>query len=137
MSVYVLDANTVSFYLRGHRQVIENIEGALAAGDDLMIAPIAYYEVRRGLLAVRSENRMRKFDSLCKMFSVGQLSNSILDIAANVYVQLRNTGRMVSDADIFIAAFCMQHGFTLITNNVKHFENITGLTIVDWTLPQS
>ena len=133
MSVFVLDANTVSFYLKGNAQLIANIERAVIAGDDLVIAPIAYYEVRRGLLSVGSVRRMRKFDDFCELFSVGQLDNSILDVAADIYAELRPIGRLIDDADIFIAAFCRRHDFTLVTNNVKHFADVVGLKVVDWS----
>jgi len=133
MSVFVLDANTVSFYLKGNAQLIANIERAVIAGDDLVIAPIAYYEVRRGLLSVGSVRRMRKFDDFCELFSVGQLANSILDVAADIYAELRPIGRLIDDADIFIAAFCRRHDFTLVTNNVKHFADVVGLKVVDWS----
>ena len=135
MSVFVLDTNIITFYLKEVRSVIENIENALLAGDELLISPIAYYEVRRGLLAIGSEKRMHKFEQLCRLFPVGQLDNRILDIAANIYAELRNKGRSINDADVFIAAFCRQHNFALVTNNTKHFENISGLYLLDWTLP--
>ena len=134
MSVFVLDTNTISFYLKEDRYVIDNIENALLSGDELLIAPIAYYEVRRGLLAINSEKRILKFKRLCQLFPVGQFDNHILDIAADIYVELRNTGRLMNDADIFIAAFCKQHGFALVTNNNKHFKNVSGLSLFDWTL---
>jgi len=137
MSVFVLDANIVTFYLKENRRVIENIERTVIAGDELLVAPIAYYEVRRGLLAIGSVRRMKKFEDFCVMFAVGQLDNSILDISADIYVKLRTIGRIIDDADILIAAFCISHGFTLVTNNIKHFDNITGLNMVDWTLEQT
>ena len=136
MSVYVLDANIVSFCMKDNNQVLDNIERALGAGDEVLIAPIAYYEVRRGLLALGSETKMNKFKQLCETFSVGQFDNSVLDVAADIYFELRTIGRIVDDADILIAAFCRRHSFMLITNNVKHFENIAGITIIDWTLAE-
>jgi len=134
MSVFVLDANIVSFYIKNNPKVIENIEQAIIKGDDILIAPIAYYEVRRGLLAIGSVKRMEKFIELCKMFTVGQLDNSILDIASGIYVDLRTAGRIMDDADIFIAAFCIRYEFTLVTNNTKHFEHVAELKMIDWTL---
>jgi predicted nucleic acid-binding protein len=134
MSVFVLDANIVSAYLKGNGQVINNIEQAVTSGDDILIAPIAYYEVRRGLQAIGSVNRMRKFEDFCRMFAVGQFDNSMLDIAADIYVELRAIGRITDDADIFIAAFCRRHGFTLITNNMRHFDNVANLNVIDWTV---
>jgi len=132
MSVYVLDANIVSYYLKENEYVKKNMENALLTGDELIISPIAYYEVRRGLLAVGSEKRMLKFEQFCQMFAVGQLNNSILDTATEIYVELQKKGRLVGDDDIFIAAFCKYYGFVLVTNNVKHFDNISDLRIFDW-----
>ena len=39
----------------------------------------------------------------------------------------------VGDADILIAAFCLENDYTLVTNNTKDFVNIKGLLINDWT----
>jgi tRNA(fMet)-specific endonuclease VapC len=36
--------------------------------------------------------------------------------------------------DIMIAATAIECGFTLITNNTKHFQNIPGLEYEDWTV---
>ncbi|MCL2615547.1 MAG: type II toxin-antitoxin system VapC family toxin [Dehalococcoidia bacterium] len=132
MSAIVIDTNIISFYLREDRHVIDNIEKALIAGDELIIAPIAYYEIRRGLVAVNSVKRLIKFEHLCEVFPVGKLDNAILDIAADIYVELKGKGSLINDADILIAAFCKQHGFTLVTNNIKHFESISGLPLLNW-----
>jgi predicted nucleic acid-binding protein len=50
-----------------------------------------------------------------------------------IYVEQRRMGRMLEDADIFIAAFCKSQSFSLVTNNTKHFEYIPNLALFDWT----
>jgi len=45
---------------------------------------------------------------------------------------LRKTGKTICDADILIAAHCIVNGYTLITHNTKHFENIEGLLLENW-----
>lgn len=50
MSVYALDSNIISFYLRGNVSVIENIEKAIIEDHKIVIPPIVYYKVKRGLL---------------------------------------------------------------------------------------
>jgi len=132
MSVYVLDTNIISFYLKGNETVANNLVRALKNGDSILIAPIAYYEIKRGLLAVNSQKRLKAFESFCKLFSVGQLDNNVLDVAANIYAEQKRIGRMMEDADILIAAFCKCWNFSLITNNIKHFSHVSGLTLFDW-----
>ena len=133
MNVYVLDTNIISYYLRGNEVVANNIFHALVNGHSLIIAPIAYYEIKRGLLAINANERLNEFDKLCNLFGVGLLDNSILDVAAGIYAELKLTKRRIEDADILIAAFCRCWKFCLVTNNTRHFAHIQGLTILDWT----
>lgn len=134
MNVYVLDTNIISFYLKGMETVADNITNTLMNGDNILIAPIAYYEIKRGLMVINSQKRLIQFNNLCELISVGQLDNNILDMAAEIYVEQRKMGYSIEDADILIAAFCCIHHFILVTNNTKHFEHISGLTLCDWTI---
>jgi predicted nucleic acid-binding protein len=133
MSVFVLDANIISYYLKSHENVVKNIRRAIIEKNEILIAPIAYYEVKRGLAATGSIRRLKEFEEFCETFGVGKLDNAILDIAVTIYVEQRAKGRPTDDADIFIAAFCKKNGFTLVTHNTKHFEHLNGIKIADWT----
>jgi tRNA(fMet)-specific endonuclease VapC len=132
VSVFVLDSNILSFYLRHDQQVIQKVKDMLLSGNEVIISLIAYYEVKRGLLAIKAEKRLMEFFALCRILGVGQLDNSLLDFAADIYCELTDKRQIVEDADILIAAFCKRHNFTLVTHNIKHFEAITGLMFCDW-----
>ncbi len=58
------------------------------------------------------------------------------DDASILYARLRHdleiTGNVIGPYDLQIAAICMLHGFTLVTNNVREFSRIPELTIEDW-----
>ena len=58
------------------------------------------------------------------------------DDAAVLYARIRHdleiAGRVIGPYDLQIAAICLLHGFTLVTNNVGEFSRIAGLTIEDW-----
>ena len=47
--------------------------------------------------------------------------------AIEIYVILKARGRIIGDGDVFIAAFCIVNGYTLITNNTQHYNNIPEL----------
>ena len=94
MSVFVLDSNILSFYLRQNQLIIDKVQETLLNGHEVLIGPIAYYEVKRGLLAIRAEKRLKEFASLCKILGIGQLDNSLLDIAADIYRELRDKNRL-------------------------------------------
>lgn len=132
MSVFVLDSNILSFYLRQNQQIIQTVQEKISQGHEVLISPIAYYEVKRGLLAIKAEKRLVEFSALCKILGVGQLDNAVLDYAAEIYTELREKRQSIEDADILTAAFCKNHDFTLVTNNTKHFTVISGLSYCDW-----
>ncbi len=79
MSVYALDSNIVSFYLRGNITVIENIEKAIGEDHSIVITPIAYYEVKRGLLLIDAVKQIKKFEDFCNLFPVGKLGDYLID----------------------------------------------------------
>ena len=133
MSVYALDSNIISFYFKGNPAVIANIEKALNNDDSIVITPIAYYEVKRGLLLINATKQLKKMETLCELFPVAEFGDYLLEDAIRIYVQERKAHRNTEDADIFIAAFCIHHGYTLVTDNIKHFQGITSLSSVNWT----
>ena len=48
------------------------------------------------------------------------------------YCTIRKNGIIADDADILIAAYCIQNNYILVTNNTKHFENIANLELENW-----
>jgi len=42
MSVYALDSNIISFYLRGNTIVAENMEKAINDGNSIVVPPLVY-----------------------------------------------------------------------------------------------
>jgi predicted nucleic acid-binding protein len=132
VSVFILDSNIVSFYIRHNQQVIQKVQDELTAGNEVLIAPIAYYEVKRGLMAINAQKWLKEFGALCTVLGVGLLDNALLDTAAEIYTELRGKKLTIEDADILTAAFCKVHNFILVTHNTRHFEDISGLRHCDW-----
>ena len=58
------------------------------------------------------------------------------DDAAVLYAGIRHdlevVGRVIGPYDLQIAAICLLHGFTLVTNNVGEFSRVAGFAIEDW-----
>jgi predicted nucleic acid-binding protein len=64
--------------------------------------------------------------------SVFSFDNTAINIAADIYADLRKSGKTISDADIIIAAIVIGNNGILATNNSKHFSTIKNLTLVNW-----
>ena len=132
MTTFALDTNVVSYLLKNDEHLFQMFDAETDKGNIFLIPPVAYYEIKRGLLAVKAYNQLKLFDSLCSRLNVGSMTISEWDAAAKIYADLRQQGKPVEDADIFIAAFCLVGGYELITRNAKHFTRINGLKVTSW-----
>ena len=94
---------------------------------------MVYYEVKRGLKANNAGNRLRSFEGICTAFGISNLTLTDMDIAADIYAKRKALGKPIDDGDLLIAAQCINNGYILVTNNTKHFHDIDGLKIIDWT----
>ena len=57
-----------------------------------------------------------------------------IDNFALIKTELKKQNNLIDDFDILIAAVALSNDMILVTNNVKHFERIPGLTIENWLI---
>ena len=130
---YVLDTNIVTALLKGNYKVKNRAEKAILEGEKILINAISYYEIKRGLLAANANAQLGKFDILCREFGLVLLDNQrIFDIAAEIYANLQQRGKLIEDADILIASVVNFRNFILISDNTQHFRRIPILKIENW-----
>ena len=134
MNGYAVDTNIISFMLRGDKKLQTKVLQEVSGGNDVIIPPIVYYEIKRGLIDYHAPAKLAAFEKLCGMLGAVDMDTKTLDIAAGIYAALKKVGKLIEDSDILIAASCIAHGYTLVTNNTKHFTGITGLNLEDWTI---
>jgi len=133
--MYALDSNIISYALRGDERIRRKMSDTTEAGNTLVMPHVVYYEVKRWLLELGATTKQRIFEQLVNSdFELGLLDKAVWDRASSIYVEARRKGRPIDDdADILIAAFCIVNGYTLVTNNGRHFEHIDGLKFVNWS----
>jgi predicted nucleic acid-binding protein len=94
---------------------------------------LVYYEISRWLLERNAKKLQAEFTEMCVEIPLLDTGKKVWDKAAALYVKTRRSGKSVgSDADLLIAAFCLESNCTLVTNNTRHFEHIDGLKLVNW-----
>jgi len=132
MITYALDSDTISYILKEAPHVLSKVRTELIQRNKLIIPPLVYYEVRRGLLSVDAPVNTAAFKRFCERIPVGRMNRTTLEEGAQVYASLKTAGNLIGDADILIAAFCIIGKYTLVSNNAKHFQRIDGLKLENW-----
>jgi tRNA(fMet)-specific endonuclease VapC len=98
----------------------------------LNITIITYYEVMKGHEYIGTHDRQKLFDEFCGLNKVILLNPVACKKAAQVYANLRQRGKLISDADILIAGIALAGDYVLVTQNLKHFKRVTGLKVENW-----
>jgi predicted nucleic acid-binding protein len=130
MISYALDTNIVSYFLKGNQKIIDCVRSEMNTGNKIVIIPLVYYEIKKWLTVINFKTKLLTFN---KMYStIKPIDEENLDIAISIYYKLRKKGKIVGDSDILIAAYCVKYNLTLVTNNIKHFEDIENLQTVNW-----
>lgn len=123
---YVLDTDVSIEYLRNNEEAVEFIN----QNTDLAITSHTLAELLYGLQITggkKHETILRKFLSGLTILGFGIPEANIYGA---VKAQLRGKGRICGDFDIAIAATAAANQATLVTNNIKHYQNITGLRLL-------
>jgi tRNA(fMet)-specific endonuclease VapC len=81
------------------------------------------------LEAKGASTQIQAFREFCRVNEIVPLDHGIVERAAEIYAYLRQTGTLIGDADILIAATAIERGYIVITNNIRHFQRIPGVTI--------
>jgi predicted nucleic acid-binding protein len=131
MIIYTLDSNIVSYYLKNNADLVEKVDAEIK-NNCIVISPIVYYEINNWLLKNNSKKKAAIFEKICSDRGIGIIDKNTLDIASAIFIKLRKDGIKIDDTDILIAAWCIQNDYILITNNLKHFDNIERLKVTNW-----
>ncbi|MBI4671410.1 MAG: type II toxin-antitoxin system VapC family toxin [Chloroflexi bacterium] len=129
----LLDTNVLSEIMRGKNLSIQNNARAyLAQYGQFRFSILTRYEILRGFEAKQATAQLARFQEQCRKSDILPLTDEIVERAAKIYGQLHREGRLITDADILIAATAMVHHLALVTENVKHMNRISGLQVASW-----
>jgi tRNA(fMet)-specific endonuclease VapC len=128
----ILDTDILMPLFKGASSVAARAHEYRSQYGFLNITIVTYYEVMKGHEYVRAYDRQVVFEDFCRLNQVLPLDRAACQVAARVYAELRRRGDLIPDADILIAGIALSGGYTLVTQNVKHFKRIDGLQVENW-----
>jgi predicted nucleic acid-binding protein len=130
---YLFHTDTCSSIVRDVRLVASR--SAQHAGS-VHVCVISITGLELWLLRLRTPLRYRqKFFKFIHMVSLLDVTEPIAHRAAMLTSSLRNQGQKMGLADVLIAATAVERGLTLVTRKIPLFASISGLTIIDWSVP--
>ena len=77
------------------------------------------------------EKELKKINILLDYFTVLPLKTNG-EIYWHIKYELKKKGKPVDEFDMVIASHAVSEGLTVVTDNIKHFENMPNVKVVKW-----
>lgn len=134
MKPALIDTDTISYYFRGDANVTANLHTYLEEQEYVYISVITYYEILNGLYYKDAKKQLTAFERFVELNHIVPMTSSIARISAKIYADLRSLGKTTGHNDVLIAGTALINDFKLVTNNIRHFSDVAGLDLQNWTI---
>ena len=126
----MLDTDSVSFALRGQGNVAARILEHRPS--EICISALALAELRYGADRRNSKKLHALIDAFISNVAVMPFDDMCAARFGEIASSLAGRGSAIGEFDALIAAHAVALELTLVTNNVKHFQRVRGLTVENW-----
>ena len=128
---YMLDTDTVSYFIRGRSKALE---GRLRSHDpgSICVSCVTRGELRYGVARSGSKKIEREVELFLEGIASIAWDQSAADRYGLVRANLERSGDPIGNLDTIIAAHALSAGLVLVTINARHFSRVKGLETKNW-----
>lgn len=128
--MYLLDTNTCIALNQKHLIVIAQFE---QKGAECYISTMVLAELYKGVYcSQRPTENLVVLQRLLSLIQVVPFDQSAAEAFGKIQGYLRRIGKPTGEVDAMIAAVALSRGDIVVTNNIRHFENIPELQLENW-----
>jgi hypothetical protein len=121
--MFVLDTNAIIYYLKDEQSAVKVIDKIFAQNSIVYISVITELELLS--FSNLTTNELNKIEEFLQIVAIVPLDSRLARMAAN----LRRLYK-IKTVDSIIAATSLYTGSTLVTRNIKDFQKIIGLKLI-------
>ena len=134
MRGYLLDTNVISHVMRSPAgSVVARMQQVEDHG--LYTTIIVAAELRFGAVRKGSPRLAEEVEAVLGRLPVTPIEPPLDRVYAALRSDLEGKGTPIGDADLWIAAQALHDGSVLVTDNVREFGRVPGLTVENWLRP--
>ena len=131
---YMLDTNMASAAMRGMTAVDARLRALRPS--DWCISAVTRAELQFGVALRPDATRVARIvETFLAVAHTAAWDAHAADRHGHVRADLRRAGTPIGDFDEMIAAHALALGAVVVTDNIRHFERIGGLTLENWLRP--
>jgi tRNA(fMet)-specific endonuclease VapC len=126
----MLDTDTVSYALRGEGNVALRIQEHRPS--EVCISSVTLAELRYGADLKQSRRLHALISTFVRDVVVAPFDQLAADRFGTIAAGLARQGTPIGAYDTLIAAHALALGLIFVTNNLKHFNQVSGLQTENW-----
>lgn len=130
----MLDTNMLIYLIKNKPPAVAERVNALGSDAELCMSFVTFAELIMGAeRSTRKPEVLRRLDALTRVVPVRYATNrAICTHYAEQFTRLRAAGTPIGANDLWIACHALADGYTLVSNNLREFERVAGLTLENW-----
>ena len=130
--MYMLDTNAIIMAVR-HPDWPISAKIKEHLGRDLSISAVTYGELEYGIQKSKDPEKNRiAITQILLGINILDFDSKAAQHFGDIFAQLERRNMRIGDRDMMIAGHARSLDYTLITNNVREFQRVSGLKYEDW-----
>ena len=131
---WMLDTNILIYLMKNKPPIVAERVNALGGSAELCMSFFTFAEWLMGAeRSTRKPDVLRRLDALTRVVPVRYGVNpAICEHYAAQFTRLRAAGTPIGANDLWIASHALADDCTLVTNNMREFERVSGLRLENW-----
>lgn len=130
--MYMLDTNICIYALKTHSRALLR---KFRVHRELCVSAVTWAELCFGVAnspPSKHKAREQQLAEFARRLSILPLDESVGTHYGLVRARLKREGRLIGPNDLLIAAHALAAECTLVSNNVREFERVEGLSVENW-----
>jgi tRNA(fMet)-specific endonuclease VapC len=131
MTGFMLDTDISSYIIK--RRPATLVERFEKHAESLSVSVMTAAELRFGAATAGRPKLAELVESYLERLAILDWTNEITGHYARIRSELERSGKPIGNMDLLIASHAVSQRMVLVTNNLKHFSNVPGLTVEVWS----
>ena len=131
--IYMLDTNTCSYIIRNKPLTLKEKLKKIEQEHTVALSSIVVSELLYGAKKKDSSKLRKVVSTFVDNFVIYDYNKVSAHSYAAVRTKLEKQGEIIGANDLLIASHALSMDAILVTNNIREFKRVKGLTIEDWS----
>jgi tRNA(fMet)-specific endonuclease VapC len=131
MLKYMLDTNIAIYVIK--RRPIELLAVFNSHAGQMCISSISMAELLHGVeKSSKPDHNLRQVEDFASRLEVLEYGSKAAAHYGEIRAELERKGTVIGINDLHIAGHARSEGLTLVSNNLREFERVEGLRLMNW-----